>query len=60
MIASAVLTIGLQLLAIYLPGLNSVLHTVPLTGYELLMVFAFGLVPLAVGQAIRWVWLRTR
>jgi len=54
-VGAAVLTIGLQLAAIYVPGLNRVLKTRPLAPSELGMVFAFSAFPLAAGQAIRWI-----
>jgi len=58
MIAAFVVTIGLQMIAIYLPTLNEALGTVPLLAPELAVVLAFSLAPLVVGQGIRWVLLK--
>ncbi|NQT19913.1 MAG: cation-transporting P-type ATPase [Planctomycetes bacterium] len=58
MLGAAVLTIGLQILAITLPALNKVLGTVRLSVFESGVVLGLSLVPVAVGQAIRWVFAK--
>jgi len=54
LLGAALLTIGLQMLSIYVPVLNKVLGTRPLNSGEMGMVFIFSLAPLAIGQTIRW------
>ncbi|HUU69296.1 MAG TPA: cation-transporting P-type ATPase [Planctomycetota bacterium] len=61
MIGAAVLTVGLQMVAIYVRPLGRVLHTVPLTLEQLAAVFFFSLGPLMLAQALRWtVYLRRK
>ncbi len=48
--ASLVLTLGLQLVAVYHPGLQMVLETVPLTSEDWLAVGAAAILPLILGQ----------
>ena len=47
------LTVGLQLLAVYQPGLARVLHTVPLGPEDWLVVAAAAAVPVLVGQGVK-------
>ena len=55
MVASTVFTIGLQVLTIYTPLMNRVLKTKPLALADFDIVLVFALLPLVIGQAIRWV-----
>lgn len=50
-----VLTVGLQLLAVYQPGLARVLHTTPLGLKDWLVVAAAAAVPVLVGQGVKMV-----
>ena len=52
-IGAVALVIGLQLLAVYTPGLARVLRVVPLTGQDWVMVLAAAATPAVVGQVIR-------
>ena len=54
MLGSAALTIGLQLLAIYLPPLSRLLQTQALSLSQLGTVLIFSACPLVIGQAVRW------
>ena len=53
-VGAALLTIALQMMAIYVRPLGQVLHTVPLTAEQLAAVFIFSLAPLVLAQALRW------
>jgi len=54
LLAAVLLTVGLQLLVVYVPALNAVFGTVPLTGGQLaLAVLAAGLI-LATVEAEKW------
>ena len=53
-LGAVALTVGLQLSAVYMPGLKTVLRTAPLGGGDWLVVGACALAPLAIGQARRW------
>ncbi|MFO8007954.1 MAG: cation-transporting P-type ATPase [Candidatus Brocadiia bacterium] len=48
-----VLTVALQLAAVYAPGLNKVLKTVPPTGVDWLVIGLCSAMPLTVGQILR-------
>ncbi len=48
-----VLTVGLQLAAVYAPGLRTVLKTVPPAGIDWLVIGLCSAMPLAVGQVLR-------
>ncbi|MGD8843814.1 MAG: cation transporting ATPase C-terminal domain-containing protein [Gammaproteobacteria bacterium] len=48
------LTVALQLAVVYLPALQSVFKTSPLTGTELLLCFAFASVVLIAVEAEEW------
>ena len=50
---AVVLTIGLQMLALYFPALARVLRTQPLSARDLLVALGFGLVPAVVGQLLK-------
>ena len=52
-IGAVVLTIGLQIAAVYMPGLNTVLKTVPLHGADWLVIAGCAMTPLVVGQTLR-------
>jgi Ca2+-transporting ATPase len=52
-LGAIVLTIALQLLAVYAPGLSRVLSTHPLSWRDWGIVLACSLLPLVVGQTIR-------
>jgi Ca2+-transporting ATPase len=54
------LTVGLQLMAVYLPLLSDALHTRPLTWDDWQVVLAVSAIPLAVGQARKSIWGRPR
>jgi Ca2+-transporting ATPase len=55
-LGAVVLTIGFQVLALYLPPLSRVLHTQPLTASHWLVALGFAIVPAIVGQ----LWKLTR
>jgi len=63
LLGAVTLTVALQLAVIYLPGLQSVFKTAPLTGTELLLCFAFAGVVLIAVEAEKWLvrrgWLYT-
>jgi Ca2+-transporting ATPase len=52
-VGAVLLTIGLQLLAVYLTPLAHVLQLSPLTPTEWFVVFGLGLIPAAVGQFLK-------
>jgi Ca2+-transporting ATPase len=52
-IAAVALAVALQLLAAFLAPLNRVLHLVPLSPTDWLVVAALGLVPAVVGQTVK-------
>ncbi len=52
-LAAAVLTIALELLAVYLPGLRTILRTTPPSAGEWLVIGGCSLMPLVVGQGLR-------
>ena len=54
LLGAAVLVIGLQMVAIYLPGLSQLLRTTALTPEWLGTVMLFSIVPILAGQALRW------
>ena len=58
------LTVALQLAVVYLPALQSVFKTAPLTGTELLLCFAFAGGVLIAVEAEKWLvrrgWLYAR
>ena len=49
-LGAVILTVGLQVLAVYLPALARVLHTQPLTMNDWLVALGFAVVPAIVGQ----------
>jgi len=59
-LGAVALVIGLQILAIYAPGLARVLRVMPLTAAEWALVLPAAAVPAVVGQAIRFVRTRRR
>ena len=54
LLGAVMLTVALQLAVIYLPVLQSVFKTSPLTGTELLLCFAFASVVLIAVEAEKW------
>jgi Ca2+-transporting ATPase len=54
-LAAVVLTVALQLLAVYIAPLAGVLRVIPLTPGDWMLVVPFSLVPAVVGQAVAWV-----
>jgi Ca2+-transporting ATPase len=52
-IGAVVLTVGLQMAAVYMPGLNTVLKTAPLRLVDWLLIAGCALTPLVVGQTLR-------
>jgi Ca2+-transporting ATPase len=54
-LAALVLTIALQLAAVYIPGLQTVLHTRPPAAVDWVVIAGCSLVPLVLGQTLRWV-----
>jgi P-type Ca2+ transporter type 2C len=54
------LVVGLQVLAVYLPGLAGVLRVVPLTAVDWTLLLPAAAMPAVVGQAIRFVRRRRR
>ncbi|MDI6905891.1 MAG: cation-transporting P-type ATPase [Thermoanaerobacterales bacterium] len=60
MLGALGMTLGLQILAVYLPGLNLVLDTVPLTGGEWLVVAGGVIGPVAAVWALKRVILGRR
>ncbi len=52
-LGAVVVTVGLQLAAVYVPALRLVLKTVPPTGVDWLVIAGCSLAPLIVGQAAR-------
>ena len=55
MVAAVSLTFVLQLLLVYVPFLNNIFSTVPLTGMELLVSLVVSLVVFAAVEAEKWV-----
>lgn len=53
-LGAVVLTVGLQLLALYLPPLQRLLGLVPLGAPEWMVVLPLAAAPAAVGQALKW------
>jgi Ca2+-transporting ATPase len=53
-LAAIGLTIGLQLAAVYLPGLRTVLRTASPGGVDWLVIVGCSVLPLVVGQTVRW------
>ena len=51
---SVLFTVGLQLLVIYVPVLNLVFHTSPLSALELAVCFSLPLVVLAAVEMEKW------
>ncbi len=54
LIGTIVLTVCLQLTVIYLPALNLIFHTTPLTGSELAICFALPIVVLIAVETEKW------
>ncbi len=54
-LGSLVLVTGLQLLAVYVPILQEMLGTVALEAKDWALIIPLALMPLVVGQAIRWI-----
>jgi Ca2+-transporting ATPase len=54
LLITILLTIGLQLLVIYVPFLNIVFHTTPLSAIELLACFSLPLVVLVAVESEKW------
>jgi Ca2+-transporting ATPase len=52
-LGALVLTVGLQMAAVYAPGLRTVLHTTAPSARDWLVVAACSLLPLVVGQTLR-------
>jgi Ca2+-transporting ATPase len=54
MLGSVLLTLALQLAVIYVPFLNQVFSTVPLSPQDLLVSFAFSLVIFLAVETFKW------
>ncbi|WP_415401111.1 cation-translocating P-type ATPase [Tateyamaria sp. SN3-11] len=54
LILALIVTLGLQVAAVYLPGLQILLHTVPLQGEHWLWIAGLSLPLLIVPEAIKW------
>lgn len=54
LLVTILLTIGLQLMVIYLPVFNHIFHTTPLSGTELLVCFTLPLLILFAVEAEKW------
>jgi len=54
LLGAVLLTVGLQLAVIYVPGLQQIFRTAALTPYELLACFALSAVVLLAVEAEKW------
>ena len=59
-LGAVLLTVGLQLMVVYLPALNRIFHTSPLTLEELLVCFSLPLVILFAVESEKWLVRRGR
>lgn len=54
LVGATVISVGLMLAAIYVPGLNNILETVPLTGTDWMIVISLGIIKLMGIELVKW------
>jgi Ca2+-transporting ATPase len=59
LLLAIVFTLGAQALAVYLPFLQTALHTVPLSGQDWAVMFAVALPLLLIGEVAKWLSTRS-